>query len=590
MKVKRIVFINKAPIGNIDLDFSDKKVISLTGINGSGKTTILSYIADAFYELAKLSFDNEFSGSKKDKYYRIISSLYNTTGKNSSLVYISFDNNGEDIHYVELIGITSKEIFNELMSRIWEGLEEKKWPIKYNDISSHLQHGIHSVKFLKIDETDDSKNVFQNNILTYFPSYRYEQPGYLNDIYQIELSHRTTSDVSGYLPNPIEVTSDLPQIANWLLDLVLDMGLYGSSEAVVKQKIDNIISNILLNKLNNKVRIGIGQRYLGGARIQVYDDENKVSIYPSIFSISAGEASLLCIFGELVKQADKIGKSGDISNIEGIVIVDEVDKHLHIKLQKEVLPVLIKMFPKIQFILSTHSPFVNLGLSDTFMNSCCIIDLDSGGRECNSSENEVFREAYDIMVGENERYINLCNELRQRLKDMTKPIVYLEGETDEKYFNKALEIFGYKDENIEFRQIGCTRENGKKVEFTGASNMNKARDFFKANKPAFPQIFLYDCDTKEQDFNDENIIVMRMPKYDNSCDMDKGIENALILDDLDISQFYSSEKKGSYGCKIEEFHKMKMCDFICNLDTKTQKKILSNLKIKIEDIINRLKK
>ena len=43
MKVKRIVFINRAPFRNLDIDFLDSQVVSLTGINGAGKTTLLSY-------------------------------------------------------------------------------------------------------------------------------------------------------------------------------------------------------------------------------------------------------------------------------------------------------------------------------------------------------------------------------------------------------------------------------------------------------------------------------------------------------------------------------------------------------------------
>ncbi len=78
--------------------------------------------------------------------------------------------------------------------------------------------------------------------------------------------------------------------------------------------------------------------------------------------MSSGELALLCLFGELVKQADKNGK--DISQIKGIVLVDEIEKHLHIKLQKETLPKLIKLFPNIQFIVSSHSPSFSLGLQE----------------------------------------------------------------------------------------------------------------------------------------------------------------------------------------------------------------------------------
>lgn len=50
MKVKQIDFINRAPFKKLNIDFSDKHVISLTGINGAGKTTILSYIVDALLD------------------------------------------------------------------------------------------------------------------------------------------------------------------------------------------------------------------------------------------------------------------------------------------------------------------------------------------------------------------------------------------------------------------------------------------------------------------------------------------------------------------------------------------------------------
>ena len=42
----------------------------------------------------------------------------------------------------------------------------------------------------------------------------------------------------------------------------------------------------------------------------------------------------------------------------GIVLIDEVDAHLHLSLQKDILPLLTGLFPRIQFIVTTHSPFV----------------------------------------------------------------------------------------------------------------------------------------------------------------------------------------------------------------------------------------
>lgn len=43
---------------------------------------------------------------------------------------------------------------------------------------------------------------------------------------------------------------------------------------------------------------------------------------------------------------------------EGLVIIDEIDLHMHPELEKDVLNVFQKVFPKVQFIISTHSPMV----------------------------------------------------------------------------------------------------------------------------------------------------------------------------------------------------------------------------------------
>ena len=42
----------------------------------------------------------------------------------------------------------------------------------------------------------------------------------------------------------------------------------------------------------------------------------------------------------------------------GIVLIDEIENHLHMELQRRVLRTLTELFPNIQFIVTTHSPFV----------------------------------------------------------------------------------------------------------------------------------------------------------------------------------------------------------------------------------------
>jgi predicted ATP-binding protein involved in virulence len=56
-------------------------------------------------------------------------------------------------------------------------------------------------------------------------------------------------------------------------------------------------------------------------------------------------------------------KFGDYAQ-NGIVLIDEVETHLHVSLQKQILPLLKTFFPNIQFIVTTHSPFVLSSIED----------------------------------------------------------------------------------------------------------------------------------------------------------------------------------------------------------------------------------
>lgn len=47
-----------------------------------------------------------------------------------------------------------------------------------------------------------------------------------------------------------------------------------------------------------------------------------------------------------------------LTETEGIVLIDEVDLHLHPTWQKRILKDLMEIFPKVQFIVSTHAPEV----------------------------------------------------------------------------------------------------------------------------------------------------------------------------------------------------------------------------------------
>ncbi|HCB9206335.1 TPA: AAA family ATPase [Klebsiella variicola] len=80
-------------------------------------------------------------------------------------------------------------------------------------------------------------------------------------------------------------------------------------------------------------------------------------------TLSAGYSSILSIYTDLIMRVEMWGVSPD--NIQGIIFIDEIDAHLHVSLQKQILRFFIKSFPKIQFIVTTHSPFVVTSVTDS---------------------------------------------------------------------------------------------------------------------------------------------------------------------------------------------------------------------------------
>lgn len=78
-----------------------------------------------------------------------------------------------------------------------------------------------------------------------------------------------------------------------------------------------------------------------------------------INNLSAGYQSVLCMIMELAYRTVLLNPNIDSSeDVEGIVLIDEIDMHLHPKWQWKIIDALCATFPKVQFIVATHSPIV----------------------------------------------------------------------------------------------------------------------------------------------------------------------------------------------------------------------------------------
>ncbi|RLU05038.1 AAA family ATPase [Pseudomonas prosekii] len=94
----------------------------------------------------------------------------------------------------------------------------------------------------------------------------------------------------------------------------------------------------------------------------------------SFQTLSSGYLAIFDIYADLLMRAEH--RDITPSELIGIVLIDEIDAHLHISLQRKILPFLIKSFPCVQFVVTTHSPFVVISVDDAL-----IYDISTGA-EC----------------------------------------------------------------------------------------------------------------------------------------------------------------------------------------------------------------
>ncbi|SCY34902.1 AAA family ATPase [Pseudomonas sp. NFACC37-1] len=94
-------------------------------------------------------------------------------------------------------------------------------------------------------------------------------------------------------------------------------------------------------------------------------------------SLSSGYSSVFSVYGEILMRTEIL----DISpaEFEAVVFIDEIETHLHVSLQRLILPFFKSAFPKVQFIVTTHSPFILTSTTDAVVydiSTNAVIDAD----------------------------------------------------------------------------------------------------------------------------------------------------------------------------------------------------------------------
>ena len=478
MYLKKIKIENFGPVENFDYECQfyengNPQPILLVGTNGAGKTSVIANIIDAFIELKRKKYESmqEVVGSN---YLKLGKKDLISKGKNYSFIRLEFLADKSHGIYVDFgRNITHQEFTNKY--------QKEDFPnINWNN-TQFINNGFYKA----VELSNKFQEAFDEEIMLFFPFNRYENPAWLNK--KEELSFKIKQDFIGKSNRSFIKGNVIEQVREWILNVVLDAELYERTTSNLvtffelyktpvplwaknynilqssfgrntsfKRAISNVLSVIYKTKDKNLdfARIGVSKKNYRRISIvgQRKGEKGTIELAPTISHLSSGEIMLFALFCSILMDYDYVLKNNfvTLTNIKGIVVIDEIDIHLHLDFQKNVLPKLIKTFPKIQFIITTHSPLFLMGMEEEFQD-LKLVNLPYGNL-IPLSEFCTVQDAYELFIDKFSSFQKTYEITQRQLEKLTKSLIITEGKTDWKHMQKALERFQKKNEflNLNF--------------------------------------------------------------------------------------------------------------------------------------------
>lgn len=309
------IYINEITIHRL-LDKSNLKIQAqddgelhhfiLTGPNGAGKTTLFNAIAKSIDEMFK---DTHFSFANFKKTLGLCEGLLAKAKQEGKIEDIENFKNQYDNYKklcdelwgtVELPGLNYPEIFAMVRNR--------KYVIAFFG-AERLSHFIQVKSPVKPDLTQkELRRSKTEEFIKFLVDLKFQQS----------------------MANNEGCKEDVEKIAKWF------------------EGFENI-----LKKLFSDDALKLSFDY----RNYIFYIEKTEGRFP-LTDLSDGYSSALDIVADIILKMQDGENVVRTYDVPGMVFIDEIETHLHLKLQREILPLLISIFPNIQFVVTTHSPFV----------------------------------------------------------------------------------------------------------------------------------------------------------------------------------------------------------------------------------------
>ncbi|MDM8527496.1 ATP-binding protein [Anaerolineales bacterium HSG24] len=368
LKPTKLIVHKLGPFDHLELnwDNKDSRRTLIVAENGLGKTTLVAALA------ACLSFGNEHAFPLKH--------LERFAQDETAYSYLELDLEGETgwVFYRVKKPSTLPPVYQDPTLKIgttsFEGIQ--KWIYKeFIHSQDNISKFINTKDYYNIFEIPDepsNRNAFFLENLTSIANDTYYFPieflnaayGTSRNIHQTSIKqHISTRDGNSDNLNPfvsIESGNLLQFVANQYINHALALVDDNIQEATAYKQVIDRITDALSEELQVSVQFSLKRN--------PFELELTIDGVPiSVNQLSDGTRSFMSWILDYLMRASAVEWENptDSVNPSGIVVVDEIDSHLHPEWQRRIMSVVSKLLPNVYLIATTHSPFVLASAEDT---------------------------------------------------------------------------------------------------------------------------------------------------------------------------------------------------------------------------------
>lgn len=313
------IFLDDKHGKNTSIVLNGKNLI-VCGNNGSGKTRFLNRIFDTLKSYSRGPVTTNY-----DYYFERLSGLL---GKMFTL----------DSDHIEY-----ESVKNDIALTKEKLAEANAFRLEFLNLSSFSKYVIDGNAYIRFFNATRKANIVNDGRLTSLEMLRSE---YLN---------YSKSDIDFVFDSAAYFERYLVSMWNYAL---LKKAVGDSSDFInISNKIKTVTDD--LRRLFEDDSLELDFNF---EELTMYVNQEGKEPY-RLSQLSSGFSSILAIYSDLFMRSEinHIPKN----KMKGIVIIDEIDVHLHVTLQKIVFPFFSDSYKNMQFIVSTHSPFVIQSVTDS---------------------------------------------------------------------------------------------------------------------------------------------------------------------------------------------------------------------------------